>query len=292
METFCSIIALELILGFVIIPLYLFVRIYYYFMPSFINAYVTDRFEVINELNKTRFLVLSILLFCSFFFGISSTKIILSFDNSQFSFLTAFKIEFLTIVLLIVQFLICFSIESKIPNNFFLIIKKNFIILKSVFIIKDSVLDNNQTKVLNEINFESENNINFFLIKNSLLLCSFNVKIIEHSKEEIDKICNENIDLFENVNHMHSFINLISNQFLKKEGKFITEKIYLKAKKNKGANDKKSINEFLRKFIEFEKLKAGRKSQNLQIDFLNKFFVLNGNNINPFNHKDSKYFLK
>ena len=51
METFFSLIAFQLILGFVIIPFYLFTRVYYYFMPSFMNAYVTDKFEVINELD-------------------------------------------------------------------------------------------------------------------------------------------------------------------------------------------------------------------------------------------------
>ncbi|WP_313375854.1 hypothetical protein [Chishuiella sp.] len=287
METFCSIIALELILGFVIIPLYLFVRIYYYFIPSFINAYVTDRFEVINELNKTRFLVLSILLFCSFFFGISSTKIILSFDNSQFSFLTAFKIEFLTIVLLIVQFFIYFSIEKKIPNSLISIIKENlsninnFTCVKRIYLFRiDSIFKRKKI---------TEESSNTFLLKNRILLEKFNVKLINHSLSEIENICKKYNVLFADFTQLELFVYLINNQFTNADGSLIDLKIYLQAINSREQNDKKTVSEFLRKLIVFEKSDK-YKFNNKHIEFLNKYFILN-NIENPFNSKDSKYYF-
>ncbi len=287
METFCSIGALELILGFVIIPLYLFVRIYYYFIPSFINAYVTDRFEVINELNKTRFLVLSILLFCSFFFGISSTKIILSFDNSQFSFLTAFKIEFLTIVLLIVQFFIYFSIEKKIPNSLISIIKENlsninnFTCVKRIYLFRiDSIFKRKKI---------TEESSNTFLLKNRILLEKFNVKLINHSLSEIENICKKYNVLFADFTQLELFVYLINNQFTNADGSLIDLKIYLQAINSREQNDKKTVSEFLRKLIVFEKSDK-YKFNNKHIEFLNKYFILN-NIENPFNSKDSKYYF-
>ncbi|MFV0224286.1 hypothetical protein OBJ96_04115 [Empedobacter falsenii] len=289
METFCSIVAFQIIIGLVVIPFYLFSRVYYYFMPSLLIAYENDKFEVVNDLNRVRFTILSFLLFLSFFVGILGTKYILTFDKIQFSLKTGFIIEFVAIIFLFIQFTIGISIENKIPNSLIPIINENIVIVKNVFKRKKNVLKNELHKKFNEIKFETEINNKFFLIKNSLLLYSFNVKVIELSNEEIDKICNDNINLFEDVTQMHSFINLISSQFINHNGEFITEKIYLKAKNSIRQNDKKKICEFLLNFIVFnksEKYKFNKK----HIEFLNKYFILN-NIENPFNSKDSrKYF--
>jgi len=264
METFCTIIALQLILGFVIIPFYLFTRVYYYFIPSFIHAYVTDKFEVINELNKTRFLILTILLFCSFFFGISSTKIILSFDNSHFTFLTAIKIQFLTIIFLILQFFICYSIEKKIPNNLFDFIDN----------LKDK--DYKWIQLIYDL-IERENHLNHY--KTKYLKSEYNVKIINMKQNEINKNLLNFTHMFENKIDLKEFSNLM-------RGKEINRKIDLNVKVKYEA-----YRLFSQFFIFYSK--DGSRTVDINdinsnhINFLNKNFTLNGL-INPLHINDKR----
>ena len=324
METFCFIIALQIVIGLYIIPFFSLTRVYYYFVPSFIYAYETDSIQEINGLNKTRFIVLITLLFLSFFIGINGTKYILTYDSTEFSIISGLIIELLVLIFLFLQFFICISIEKKIPNSFLSLVIENLSSIRNILQGKNQK-NKSEVTVVNQIEFkkdvdiiitdndkteefqvesthnqiklieyigESDNINNIISFKNKLLLKVYNIKAIKLSISEIYTICNDNIDLFENVTHMHLFINLISSQFINDKGVFINGKVYLNAINSRKQNDKKRIIEFFRKFIEFEKLKAGRKSQNIQIEFLNKFFALNGNDIDPFNHKDSKYFWK
>ena len=263
METFCFIIALQIVIGLYIIPVFSLTRIYYYFVPSFIHAYITDKFEVINELNRTRFLMLSILLCCSFFFGISSTKIILSFDNSQFSLLTAIQIQFLTIVLLFVQIFICFSIEKKIPNNIFDFIKQ--------------VKDRNKKVdfIFNLVKIKQYKNlyrINYFK-------CKYNIELYTLNRFEIiDKVALFK-DLFNSYLDEKCFCDFI-------KGKEINRKIDLNVKlKNEAYN---LFNEFFILYSKDESNKVTISQININhINFFNDNFTLNGV-INPFHINDKR----
>lgn len=323
METFCFIIALQIVIGLYIIPFFSLTRVYYYFVPSFIYAYETDSIQEINGLNKTRFIVLITLLFLSFFIGINGTKYILTYDSTEFSIISGLIVELLVLIFLFLQFFICISIEKKIPNNLFSFFKENLVeFKKNIFNIyfilhienNNNIIHNKQNELLQvkknqyiviqikykvvspqiditsyETIVSNNHTVNSNLIKNELLSKDYNLRIMKLSKLEVVEICNDFSEIFVDSSDITHLVNLIDNYFINENGQFIDLKIHLNANNLKKQNDKKKISKFLLKILVFENPKK-KKSNGKHISFLNKYFTLNGDK-RAFTSRDSKDYL-
>ncbi|MFH6956481.1 hypothetical protein ACHRV1_03670 [Flavobacterium aquidurense] len=155
MSTFIYILSVILIFGKIVIPVYLLFRWFFIIKPLLVNLYSDEKFSFYNGINKSRLIILTVILTLSFFISkILSSEVSGTSDiyNSAFNLC----------IIVFTQCILFFMFELKTPKNIFTLVKHYFQNPKEIFKSKELVFQEDlmvQPIIKNGFNFKDTINL-------------------------------------------------------------------------------------------------------------------------------------
>ncbi len=254
MTIYIHILSFILILARIVVPVYLLFRLFFIVKPLFVNLYFEEKFRYYVGINKSRLLILVIILILSFLLGVFLGKEVLSVSET-------YKILFNLFLLVFTQFLLFYMFEIKTPSSIFKIVKDCFENPKEIFKQREVVFE--ESNVMRPIN---QNGVNF---KDAVNLTNGDI-IKQIHQREFDLVVEKYINIFSDRSSIENLYKLCNGMEIKERSILI--------KIDNKRNLKQNIIEILTSLFNIQKnwnSQIKDKTNTKIIDFLNKYITIN-----------------
>ncbi|MNE15003.1 hypothetical protein D3C80_1079000 [compost metagenome] len=254
MTIYIHILSVILIFGKIVVPLYLLFRLFFIVKPLLVNLYSEEKFSYYRGTSRSRLLILSLLLFFSFFIG---TTLSAEISNMSDTYNLIFNLSILTIT----QLLLLYMFEAKTPRSIFEIVKDSFQNPKDVFKQSDVVFE--ESEILSSVN---RNGVNF---KDAINLTNGDI-IKQVHQREFELIIEKHRSMFQDRFSIDNLYKLCNGVKIKERSISINI--------NNKRNSKQSVVEVLTTLFNIQKnwnSKSKEHTNTKIIEFLNSYVLIN-----------------
>lgn len=254
MTIFIHILSIILIFGKIVVPVYLLFRLFFIVKPLLVNLYFEEKFSYYLGTNRSRLLILSLLLFFSLFIGITLSTEILNMSDT-------YNLIFNVFILTFSQLILFYMFEVKTPRSIFEIIKDCFQNPKEIFKQRKVVFE--ESEILSSVN---QNGVNF---KDAINLTNGDI-IKQVHQREFELIIEKHRTIFEDRFSIDNLYKLCNGVKIKERSISINI--------NNKRNSKQYVVEVLTALFNIQKnWNSERKEQTNTkiIDFFNSYVLIN-----------------
>lgn len=246
-----------LIFGKIVVPVYLLFRWFFIVKPLLVYLYSEEKFSYYRGTSRSRVLILSLIIFLSFFIG-------KTLGGEISNMLDTYNLTYNLIILTFTQLILFYMFEVKTPRSIFKIVKDCFQNPSEIFKQREIVFE--ESEVIQSIN---QNGVNF---KDAVNLTNGDIIKLVH-RVEFDLITEKYIAIFQDSSSIENLYKLCNGIEIK-EGSILM-------KMDNKRNSKQNIVEILTSLFNIQKNWNSLfkdKTNTKIIDFLNKYIVINGAN--------------
>lgn len=271
MTVYIYFLSFVLVFSKIIIPIYLLFRLFFITKPLFINLYVEEKFSFYQGTNKSRLVILLLILILSTFIGIL-------YSNENFSNGSVNNVAFNIFSLALTQFTLLFLFEMKTPINIIKIIKNYFKNPKEILQERKVVFEESSSVLLihnNGVSFkDSINLINGDIIK-------------QIDRRAFELIIEKSLPIFQDQASIDNLYKLCNGIEIKQKSIFIQI--------NNKRNSKQSIVEILAGVFNIQNnwnSEIKERTNTKIVEFLNTYVLINSGEKTLYSNDFTRLFEK